>query len=311
MQINNFKILLDDKYISLNTNNEKEDLKSNEQLLSFGNNLFSNEYENEKDIQNQNEGINIMNYFDDNYNISKIEDIIPFNKYFIEDKSLINYDNQQESNLIKTMKKKETTKLRKKRKSIKEVKEIIIKKHTALDDDNILRKVQVQFISFIIHYSNDVISFLVKGFEKKPSFQDVDYELKKVVNHKNVESLKKKAIGEIIQFNITSKFKKKEKNENEKTLKILLKKCPSLEEYFKTNYLDLFIKYYNNENDIFEVDGKRIPLSEKTKKKTFSSLIKKKKNNNLKERIKYVCINYLINSYKKMNKPKFQITTLD
>ena len=252
-----------------------------------------------------------MNYFDDNYNISKIEDIIPFNKYFIEDKSLINYDNQQESNLIKTMKKKETTKLRKKRKSIKEVKEIIIKRHTALDDDNILRKVQVQFISFIIHYSNDVISFLVKGFEKKPSFQDVDYELKKVVNHKNVESLKKKAIGEIIQFNITSKFKKKEKNENEKTLKILLKKCPSLEEYFKTNYLDLFIKYYNNENDIFEVDGKRIPLSEKTKKKTFSSLIKKKKNNNLKERIKYVCINYLINSYKKMNKPKFQITTLD
>ena len=35
MQINNFKILLDDKYISLNTNNEKEDLKSNEQLLSM------------------------------------------------------------------------------------------------------------------------------------------------------------------------------------------------------------------------------------------------------------------------------------
>ena len=206
------------------------------------------------------------------------------------------------------MKKKETTKLGKKRKTNREVKEITIKRHTASDDDNILRKVQVQFMSFIIHYSNDVVSFFVDGdYKRNPCFKDVDYELKKVVNHKNVENLKGKTIGEIIKFKITPKIKKLEENENKKSLNVVLEKCPSLQEYFKKNYLGLFREYFNNENDIFVVDGHKIPLSEKTKKKTFSSLIKKKKNNNLKERIKNVCVNHLIYSYKKMKKPNFTI----
>ena len=55
---------------------------------------------------------------------------------------------------------------------------------------------------------------------------------------------------------------------------------------------------------------KRFPFLRKLKK-TFNSLIKKKKNNNLKERIKYVGVNYLINSYKKMKKPNFLTTTFD
>ena len=87
-----------------------------------------------------------MNYFNVNFNLSDREDDIPFNAYFIEDKNIINYDNPQENKLIKEKKKKETTKLGKKRKANKELKEIIIKRHTALVDDNILRKVQVQFI---------------------------------------------------------------------------------------------------------------------------------------------------------------------
>ena len=140
---------------------------------------------------------------------------------------------------------------------------------------------------------------------------DVDYELKKVVNHKNVESLKGKTIGEILQFKITPKIKKLEENENKKSLNIVLEKCPSLQKYFEKSYLDLFREYYYNENDIFIVNEKRIPLSEKTKKKTFRFLIKKKKNSHLKERIKYVSVKYLIYSYKKMKKPNFMTTTFD
>ena len=207
---------------------------------------------------------------------------------------------------ILKIQKKEIKKPRKKRKLNREVKEIAFKKHTASDDDNILRKVQVQYISFIIHCSNDMVSFFVDDYKNNPCFKDVDYNLKKVVNHNYVESLKKMTIGEIIKFRITPKIKKKEKNENEKSLKLILKKCPFLQKYFETNYLDFFRQYYKNENYYFKVNGQNIPFSEKTKTKTYSSLIEKKKNNNLKERIKYVCINYLMNSYKKMKKPNFQ-----
>ena len=301
----------DNRYISFNTNVEKDDSKINERLLSLRYNLFSSDFTNEEDSQNTKEGINIMNLFNGNININENLDDVSFKPYFIEVRNKINNDIPQENELIKTFQKKEIKKPRKKRKLNREVKEIPNKRHTASDDDNILRKVQVQYISFIIHCSNDMVSFVVDDYKNKPCFKDIDYELKKVVNHKNVESLKGKAIEEIIQSKITPKIKKFEENENKKSLNILLEKCPYLQKYFKTNYLALFLQYYYNENDIFEVNGQKIPLSEKTKKKTFSSLIKKKKNNNLKERIKYVCVNYLINSYKKMKKPNLLTTTFD
>ena len=293
-------------YILFNTNVEKDDSETNELSLSFRYNIFSCDFTNEEDVQDRKEGISIMNLFNDKLNINEDLDDFYFKAYFIQEKNNTNNDNPQENELIKINQKKEIKKLRKKRKLNREVKEIAIKRHTASDDDNILRKIQVQYISFIIHCSNDVVSFFVDDYTNNPCFKDVDYELKKVVNHEKVESLKEKTIGDIIQFDITPKIKKKEKNENEKSLKLILKKCPSLQKYFKTNYLEFFKKYYKNENDYLEVNGQIIPFSDKTKTKTFSSLIEKKKNNNLKERIKYVCINYLMNSYKKMKKPNFQ-----
>ena len=247
-----------------------------------------------------------MNLFNRNFNISENLDDDSLKANLFNEANNLNYENQQGKELIKTFQKKEIKKPRKKRKLNREVKEIAIKRHTASDDDNILRKVQVQYISFIIHCSNDMVSYFVDDYKNNPCFKDVDYNLKKVVNHKKVESLKKMAIGEIIKFRITPKIKKKEKNENEKSLKLILKKCPFLQKYFETNYLDFFRQYYKNENYYFKVNGQNIPFSEKTKTKTYSSLIEKKKNNNLKERIKYVCINYLMNSYKKMKKPNFQ-----
>ena len=195
-QINQVKMFLHNNCISFDANTEKDYFKPNEQLLSFGNNLISSEYTYEDDIQKQKEEINSMNFFNVNFNLSDREDSIPSNVYFIEDK------------LTKAMQKKETTKLGKKRKANRQVKEIKNKKHTASDDDNILRKIQVQFISFIINYSNDVVSFFVDDYKNKPFFKDVGYELKKVVNRKNIEILKGKTIGEIIQSKINPKIKK-------------------------------------------------------------------------------------------------------
>ena len=197
--------------------------------------------------------------------------------------------------------------LRRKRDS--KIEGIIQKKHTALDDDNILRKIQVQFISFIIYYSNDVVSYFIADHKNKLYFQDIEYEKKKRDKLDCVESLKKETIQDILKYKITPKIKKKRENENEKIIKIVLTKCPSLKEFFETNYLNLFKQYYFNKNNDFEVNGQIIPLSAKTKKKTFSYLLEK--NYSLKEKIKYVSIKYLFNTYKRMKKPNFKIVVCD
>ena len=175
------------------------------------------------------------------------------------------------------------------------------KPHTASDGDNILRKIQVQFLSFIICYSNDIITSLIKD-KNAPSFKDLDYKIKRVVNHKFVEHLKKQKIGEIVRFKITPKIKKSE-NINNNVYDWALEKFPIIKEFFDRSYLNLFKEYYKNQNNIFIFNNEIISLSTKTLSKTFISLINK--NCRYKEKIKNVSINYYLNTYKKIKKPKF------
>ena len=153
MKFYQFEMLFDNRFISFNSNVIKEEFKTNEQLLSWKYNLFSSDFENEENAINQNEGIKTINLFNSNFNISESLDDSSSKAYFIDEINNLNYENPQEKELIKTNQKKEIKKLRKKRKLNREIKEIAIKRHTASDDDNILRKIQVQYISFIIHCS--------------------------------------------------------------------------------------------------------------------------------------------------------------
>ena len=132
--------------------------------------------------------------------------------------------------------------LRRKRDS--KIEGIIQKKHTALCDDKVLRKIQVHFISFIIHYSNDVVNYFVSDHTNNTYFLDDEFEIKKRVKLDCVEDIKKKTIQDILKCKITSKIKKIEENENEKIIKVVLKNWPSLKLFFETNYLDLFKQYY-------------------------------------------------------------------
>ncbi len=300
---------LDNLNIHFDINIKEENLKK-KQLLYLHNDIYSKEFTIFDDIKSSKEGDLESIFFNHNNKTYGNEDENYCNKqiYFIIDEKNLN-NNLKNIRLTKTNEKNSTYEnilSSKKRKSKIKKKLISIKKiHTASDDDNILRKVQVIFISFIIYYSNDVISHLFDGDKNIIYFKDIDYQLKKRVKNDWVENLKSKTIKEIIELKITPKIKKKKENENKTILKIILEKYPSIEEFFKTNYLDLFRQYFNNKNDIFKVNGRIIPLSERTKQKTFISLIKK--NDVLKEKIKYVCINYLLNSYRRMKKPCFKI----
>ena len=71
--------------------------------------------------------------------------------------------------------------------------------------DNILRKIQNHFLSFIIFFINDILKAL--NYEQR--FLKLDQSFKVNIKKDFVESLKKKAIGEIIDNKISTKYKKK------------------------------------------------------------------------------------------------------
>ena len=79
--------------------------------------------------------------------------------------------------------------------------------HNASDFDNILRKIQVHYLTFIVCFTNDLIEVFLPN-RKDLRFKNLDYNLKKTVNHYYVQKLKNKPIGEILQFKASSKNRK-------------------------------------------------------------------------------------------------------
>ena len=65
--------------------------------------------------------------------------------------------------------------------------------HGASDDDNVMRKIQVHFLSFIINFVNDIIRTFVN--KNVPLFKNFDYKIKKIVNRKSVENVKSKKLA--------------------------------------------------------------------------------------------------------------------
>ena len=106
-----------------------------------------------------------------------------------------------DSSTIKPIQEKKLTKAGRKRKRPLEIGE---KEHSKDAHDNILRKIQVHFLTFIINYANAILSHLNFSFQ----FIDIDYHIKKVISKEKFSALKKKNIGEILCQEISPKFKK-------------------------------------------------------------------------------------------------------
>ena len=177
--------------------------------------------------------------------------------------------------------------------------------HGAYDHDNILRKIQVHFLSFLTNYINDVIRAFSNN-KKIPLFQNIDYKIKKTVNHKYVEELKSKCIAEILQMRVSPKMKIHDDSVNKNIYNIVIKSLPFMYEFLQRSYLSLFREYFYNKNKIFIVNEKIIPISIKTK--IFNDLINK--NYAYKEKLKYIAISFFLNKYKKIRKPNFKIKVI-
>ena len=143
--------------------------------------------------------------------------------------------------------------------------------HNKFSTDNLLRKVQVHYMTFIISFVNEILGYL----NYKEKFLKLDYEFKKNVNKKFVESLKNKNIGEIICNKISVKYKKQDINSN-KILYEKIKQDKVICNIFSENYLKLFKKIYFKNNKIINLKeyglDEEIILSKEVK--IFKDLIK-------------------------------------
>ena len=151
-------------------------------------------------------------------------------------------------------------------------------KHLSSDFDNLQRKIQVHFLTFVVNLCNDALK---SEFGSKPiyNFKQIDYEIKKIINHKFVNKLHLKPIKEILKMRISPKNKKFSEDNNSLVLKLACEHSTFLNGFFDIKYLEFFDRFYFNEEkqiDRITFQGKEIVFSKNTK--PFYQLIKKYEN---------------------------------
>ena len=113
-----------------------------------------------------------------------------------------------------------------------------IKIHDKNTADNLLRKIQVHYLNFIVQFLNEILAFL--NFRER--FLKLSYEFKSNIKKEFVKSLKTKTILEIICTQISNKYKKDlyyNRNIYEQT-----KWNKVLNKIYSQNYLLFFRKIY-------------------------------------------------------------------
>ena len=170
--------------------------------------------------------------------------------------------------------------------------------HDRNSADNIMRKIQAHYLSFIISFLNDILESL--NYEQK--FFKLDYEFKRNVKKDFVESLKGKTLGEIVCNKISVKYKHKDVNSND-IIYNEIKENEILKNILSENYVSFFKKIYYKSNKKINLKEyglkKNIILSNKVK--MFKDLLKKNgilnSNNEFKKNINDCLVqNFLTNS---------------
>lgn len=179
------------------------------------------------------------------------------------------------------------------RKRLKDKKDI--KTHNNFSSDNILKKIQTHYLSFILFFLNEILMNLGYKFR----FFSLDYRFKSNIKKEFLKSLKAKTIGDIICNPISNKYKTLDKNINLKTYQEI-KNNEVLKKIFQYNYLQLFQDIYYKNNKIVDLKkfglNKKIQLSNKVK--MFEDLLKLHYSNKLYLKAIKKCIinNFLPNS---------------
>jgi hypothetical protein len=193
-----------------------------------------------------------------------------FQEKFVSILSSNNFENDKSFNIIEekgSIYEKTKEAKRRGRKRRRENRKI----HNKYDFDNLLTKIQVHFLKFVINLSNDALK---TEFNKGTShnFKQISYKEKRNVNYDYFMLLKKSKIKDILQINISEKYKNFGEDENKKTFNDV-NKHQWLNKFFNIDYIKLFSDYYLKSLKRIDFEGKIINFSEKTK--SFNDLLAK------------------------------------
>jgi len=112
--------------------------------------------------------------------------------------------------------------------------------HNKFTIDNILRKIQVHYLNFIVAFINTILNYL----EFKTKLFYLNYNFKQNICKKNIKSLKNCTLGEILSSKISGKYKTVNKYENRIILDEIIKN-PILKKILSEKYLcfsDIYLK---------------------------------------------------------------------
>lgn len=160
--------------------------------------------------------------------------------------------------------------------ALDEDKSFMKKKHMRNDFDNIQTKIQVHFTNFLINLTNDVITAEFKYNNK--FFKPISYKVKKQIKSDYLKKIFQEPIKNIIQEDISLKFKNFRPDYNKDLYAELSKKSQWFCALLELKYIDVFNRYYfNNEKRLesIEFNGKKINVSKKTK--SYYDLLNKEK----------------------------------
>lgn len=298
--------LMKDFIQTINNKNKKPDI--------FHNNSTQNYTNNKIDTKQLTDGNNIIDINNENKKIKEDKnDINSANNehldIFISNlKKSKNQKNFFRPNKLKSSKKifnldlydKDLNLIHKKR-GRKTLKKTQYHTHNALDNDNILRKIQVHFLTFLVSFTNDYIDALLPNLNKKTiHFLQLDYMFKRTINYQAIENMKSLTIGTILQKQASPKHKTYVKNINHLIYDKLCQLCPNLKKnYFNKLFKEFFIEYYynKNENKVL-LNGIKVNLSNKTQQ--FHFLLNKNKNNS--EKFRKIAAYFFIKNAQKKEK---------
>ena len=130
--------------------------------------------------------------------------------------------------------------------------------------DNIRRWIQVHFFNFLINFCNDALKAEYK--HSLYSFKKINHRNRTLSHNNYISQLKNSKIKDLLNFEISIKYRRFDKFENKKLLEKIIPSSEWLSHLFEMNYLDLFKYYCNNEKPLNKIyfENKAIVFSNET-----------------------------------------------
>ena len=122
------------------------------------------------------------------------------------------------------------------------------KVHTKYDKDNVHRKIQVNFITFLLSFINEILIH----FGIKQKFLKIEYKNIKDVTKEKVENLKTTEIGQILSQDISPKYQTLYDKNKDFNCKLYLKviKNESIKKILSEKYINIFRNLYYKNKEI-------------------------------------------------------------